>query len=347
MSEDTDSPARTLLKFRDDNAVMAPRIVVFDSQPRRVRPDLLIFNSSQASEGTRRRREKRQTILEGRSVNTDMNVNPYEVPMQAGDMTRAARSSERTLLKVFGIPVILFVLIALLLPATRRAGPVARRTQCKNHLKQIGLALHNYHHEYGRFPPAYTVGEGGECLHSWRTRILPYLDQTRLSESIDLSKAWDDPANVVAYETVVHQYNYPSNAFLPGLTTYLGISDAGGCFRSADSTSISDITDGTSNTIMAIEAAPVDAVHWMDPHDDDGRFVRRWGTEAETAHYGGGNGLLADGGVHFLSSEFSVDNRRALSSFAGNEVIGEYRSLARRRSDWSHPVRNWLIPLMR
>ena len=151
-----------------------------------------------------------------------MNVNPYEVPMQAGDMTRAARSPERTLLKVFGIPAILFVLIALLLPATRRAGPVARRTQCKNHLKQIGLALHNYHHEYGSFPPAYTVGEGGECLHSWRTPILPYLDQTRLSESIDLSKAWDDPANVVAYETVVHQYNCPSNALSLGLTIHLG-----------------------------------------------------------------------------------------------------------------------------
>ena len=288
--------------------------------------------------------KKDRQFSKRRSVNTDMNVNPYEVPMQAGDMTRAARSSERTLLKVFGIPVILFVLIALLLPATRRAGPVARRTQCKNHLKQIGLALHNYHHEYGSFPPAYTVSEGGERLHSWRTLILSYLDQTRLSESIDLSKAWDDPENVVAYETVVHQYNCPSNALLPGLTTYLGISGAGGCFRSADSTSIWDITDGTSNTIMVIETAPADAVHGMDPHDDDGRFVRRWGTEVDPAHDGGGNGLLVEGSVHFLSSKFSVDNRRALSSFAGNEVIGEYRSLARRRSDWSHSARKCTVP---
>ncbi len=72
-------------------------------------------------------------------------------------------------LVVFGI---IIVLVALLLPGVRRGVPkAARRTQCKNNLKQISLALHNYHDEYQAFPPAYTMDADGQPLHSWRTLI--------------------------------------------------------------------------------------------------------------------------------------------------------------------------------
>jgi type II secretory pathway pseudopilin PulG len=90
---------------------------------------------------------------------------------------------------------ILAVVVAMLLPSVRRARPAARRSQCKNNLKQIGLALYNYEADYHAFPPAYTVDADGKPLHSWRTLILPYLDQQPLYARIDLSKPWDDPAN--------------------------------------------------------------------------------------------------------------------------------------------------------
>ena len=79
------------------------------------------------------------------------------------------------------------VAVALLLPSVRRAREPARRSQCKNNLKQIWLALHNYHDEYQAFPPAYTVDAEGQPLHSWRTLILPYMDQKPLYDKLDLT----------------------------------------------------------------------------------------------------------------------------------------------------------------
>ena len=73
--------------------------------------------------------------------------------------------------------------------------------QCANNLKQIALALRNYESVYHALPPAYTVDAEGKPLHSWRTLILPYLEQQALYDKIDLSKPWDDPANKEAYET--------------------------------------------------------------------------------------------------------------------------------------------------
>src|SRR5437016_2000216 len=94
---------------------------------------------------------------------------------------------------------IFMLLIALLIPATRSsARPAARRAQCVNNLKQIAQALLNYEQAYGALPPAYTVDAKGRPLHSWRTLILPYLEQEPLYRTIDLSKPWNDPANVRA-----------------------------------------------------------------------------------------------------------------------------------------------------
>ena len=70
-----------------------------------------------------------------------------------------------------------------------------------NNLKQIALALLNYEQAHHALPPAYTVDAQGRPLHSWRTLILPYLDQESLYQTIDLSKPWNDPANAKALET--------------------------------------------------------------------------------------------------------------------------------------------------
>lgn len=70
---------------------------------------------------------------------------------------------------------IIFTIGCLLLPATRSSPKASRRMMCSNHLKQIALALQNYHDTYGSFPPAYLADARGKPIHSWRVLILPFM----------------------------------------------------------------------------------------------------------------------------------------------------------------------------
>jgi prepilin-type N-terminal cleavage/methylation domain-containing protein len=106
--------------------------------------------------------------------------------MQAVSRFPRHRKSGFTLIELLVVIAIIAVLIALLLPAVQQAREAARRTQCKNNLKQIGLALHNYHDVYGTFPPGNTGGASFTGL-SVHARILPFIDQTPLYSKIDWS----------------------------------------------------------------------------------------------------------------------------------------------------------------
>src|SRR5262245_21146945 len=101
-----------------------------------------------------------------------------------------------TLIELLVVIAIIAVLIALLLPAVQQAREAARRTQCRNNLKQIGLAIHKYAHPNTYFPPSAavhltvtTTGNNG----SWGVhgRILPYLEQGNLYNNVNLTIAWD------------------------------------------------------------------------------------------------------------------------------------------------------------
>lgn len=87
-----------------------------------------------------------------------------------------------TLIELLVVIAIIAILIALLLPAVQQAREAARRTQCRNHLKQIGLALHNYHDTVRAFPLAAPVGS----RPNWRVFLLPYLDQAPLYQSLNI-----------------------------------------------------------------------------------------------------------------------------------------------------------------
>ena len=182
--------------------------------------------------------------------------------------------------------IVAALLVSLMLPAVRQATPASRRTQCKNNLRQIAIALYNYHDSWKAFPPAYTVDADGNALHSWRTLILPWLDEGPLYDTIDLSKAWNDPANVEAYESQIPAYSCPSIDVPPTHTTYMAVVASGSCFRPTESRRLSEITDDAAETMMVIEVNPEHAVHWMSPVDAGEKLVLGFGPKTELPHSG-------------------------------------------------------------
>lgn len=132
-----------------------------------------------------------------------------------------------TLIELLVVIAIIAVLIALLLPAVQQARESARRTQCKNNLKQLGLALHNYHDQYQAFPPAvfgkwasgiglsapYNVDAGN---WAWGSSILPMIDQAPLFSllqvgTIDFDQALQDPAKLAAMQLPLAVFRCPSD----------------------------------------------------------------------------------------------------------------------------------------
>ena len=171
------------------------------------------------------------------------------------------------------------------------------------------------------FPPAYTVDANGNRLHSWRTLILPYLDQQALYESIDLSKPWNDPANAKAFGTEVDVFSCPAAKLSGGLTTYLGNAATDGCFTGDRPRHISEFTDSQGQTILVVEVSPIHAVHWMAPQDADESILLNFGSGNKPAHIGVVNAGFADGTVHALSIDLDSHVRRSLMTASGNDAI--------------------------
>ena len=130
------------------------------------------------------------------------------------------RSQGFTLIELLVVIAIVAVLISLLLPAVQNAREAARRSQCKNNLKQIGLALHNYHDQFQVFPPGW-IGidsatnlpsvDGGVSGFGWAALILPHLDQKALHSQMDFDVSLIDPRNKVALDRVINGYVCPSD----------------------------------------------------------------------------------------------------------------------------------------
>ena len=220
---------------------------------------------------------------------------------------------------VVAVPMLLIcigVLVGLLLPAVQAAREASRRMQCSNNLKQVALAMHNYHDVYRSFPPAFTTDANGRPLHSWRTLILPYMNEEALYKQIDLSKPWDDPANSAISKKMPNTYQCPGLHQAPGVTTY---HVAIGKYYRADPRTrrpLERFSSRRKETLMVFEAAEENAVPWMSPRDSDFESIPTSMDRDFLTHLNGFHGITADGEVHYFYSEQDrYDSEKARPSF--------------------------------
>ena len=256
----------------------------------------------------------------------------------------------RTNLRGFSLIELLVVmgliasLIAFLLPAVQQAREAARRLQCRNNLKQIGLALHNYHDTHGCFPFSHLVATkvGNETGWAWGTMALPFLDQAPLYQQLapDGGNAPTTPTALT--KTVLPIYLCPSDASPlwnqqkggHAKSNYVGmfgsnkdLSDIGnGMFYFNSSTRTSDLTDGMSNTIAAGERSWDGLVHPTIDNNSVGRIGSIWAVNLKGNHHDpiswcdpllvtdqhingehpNAYSSLHEGGCHFLFADGSV-----------------------------------------
>lgn len=218
-------------------------------------------------------------------------------------------------------------LVALLLPAVQAAREAARRPQCTNHLKQIGLAMHNYHDTYKCFPSAVLTDEEGNPRRSWRVAILPFVEQGIVYDSYNFNEPWDSPENQMLKSSRSTVYACPSNpAVGPYETSYVmvvGKGTIGG--EPNEMVKMADITDGTANTILAIEVVG-SGISWLEPRDmtvDEAitYITNPAATGQRHAHPGGVNVLMADGSVTFVSSSINPQVLQNMLTRDGGEAV--------------------------
>ncbi len=186
-----------------------------------------------------------------------------------------------TLIELLAVIAIIAILISLLLPAVQQARNAAQRTQCLNQLKQIGLALHNYHDAHLKFPSGWVSSDFNGF--SWMAQILPQMDQGNLYQTIVFTEpCYSNPANLKVIQTPLGIFRCPSDSSPPQFDQWSSITSRSvqrqavsnyvgnlgsisfpdnttvqiptdGPFFLNSSISIRDITDGTSNTFLVGE----------------------------------------------------------------------------------------------
>jgi prepilin-type N-terminal cleavage/methylation domain-containing protein len=305
--------------------------------------------------------------------------------MKRNEFSRPAGRVAFSLIELLVVIAIIAILVGMLLPAVQRVREAANRMKCQNNLKQIGLALHNYHDAHSSFPRGYQALprylDGGTDTSpgwGWGTFILPYLEQDNIYRTINLNLGAESPRNAMAIQTIISVYICPSDltpdsAFtvpdgfgnsvaLAAPASYaacvggdetdtFGPSGQGVFYRNSR-TRISDITDGTSNTILIGERswANVNGI-WAGAINDGvcqrGRLNPCPGNGAawypaatlvlahshlnnaltdtdgglddfSSQHPGGSSFLLADGSVRFLRS---ISGDQANGAFTPPSVI--------------------------
>jgi len=226
--------------------------------------------------------------------------------------------------------VLLLLVIVLGLPLIQR--PRGRggtgHSYCRGNLKQIGLALHNYHDAYDSFPPPYIADKNGKPMHSWRVLILPYMDHQKLYDEYDFSEPWNGPHNSTLADQIVATYCCPLQG--KGRTThFLALVGPETSFAPEKVRTHRDFVDGENQTLMVLEVTNSD-VHWMEPHDIDvdpanwESLISKGLHEKKTGFWTketGVHAMYANGSVRLLPSEISSEMLQWLTTINGGEKI--------------------------
>ncbi len=282
-----------------------------------------------------------------------------------GQPSRQTRPAAFTMVELLVVIAIISVLIALLLPAVQAAREAARRMQCQNRLKQIGLAMQNYHDSHKVFPPGYISVDVDYEEWGWPVFLLPYMERIPLYTELSinqnrLTELLTDAYGRTLVETPLPEFRCPSDTtpdqlpkdlrhfdgmgapsgFEPGTSNYIGVC---GLYNRADGTpnngvlfgnskvTIRDVSDGTSRTFAVGERErDCGAGAWCGNRNpvgltDFGAYYVQGrvsiklnhpyniGSDScregfSSPHSGGGNFLVCDGSVHFISETMRFSN---------------------------------------
>jgi hypothetical protein len=229
-------------------------------------------------------------------------------------------------------------LAATVKPVATKVFDRAQQDRSVNDLKQIGLAIHNYHDTYRHFPTVANFDKAGKPLLSWRVHLLPFLDQVKLYKEFHLDEPWDSEHNkgLIDKMPAVYRSTEKKEMIQAGKTTFLAPVGEDFMFTGTPKTlTFRDITDGTSNTILLVDADDNHAVVWTQPEDfrpyPKGAKLQdllKDFADPKKAEIGlrkrpasGFLTLFADGSVHVLPSKIDPSTLYFMFTRNGGEVI--------------------------
>lgn len=221
------------------------------------------------------------------------------------------------------LPALLAGMAAPLAGAFTEAQDAARDANkgldARDSLRNLGLAMHNYHSAYRKLPAAVNRSKDGKPLLSWRVHILPFMEEQALYQEFHLDEPWDSEHNIKLLDRMPGYYSHPDFETPNGKTVFQVPVGTGVMFDVDKQTRFRDVLDGLSNTIMVLTTDADSAVEWTKPQDLEIDL------ENPTNSLGIVNGatavLMGDGALRFLADPMDGDNVKAMLTRAGKDIV--------------------------